>query len=238
MVDKKSTAISSMLLFSLVLILLYILRIRNDPTITTEWKNFYFALGMLGTFLASVGFVLMFVKGEPLLSKFSHLWSDDDRLLSKKMAVILILILSITSGIFMYVRNTILLPVPEAITQSISPSKEWFITSIVPAFLEDYVFFIVIPSMVYVFLRTLLKNDSTPLLVAVIIISSLAGALLFANFHADVYGNNIPYYTSALVFGMVISMIYLASGIFLPLAHIVHNTIAVFLLKYSIVVGI
>jgi|GEM_PF-6453865 len=238
MVDKKSISISSMLLFSLVLLLLYILRIRNDPSITSEWKSFYFSLGMLATFLASVSFVLMFIKGEPILSKFSHLWSDDERILPKKVAVALLVILSITSGVFMYVRNTILLPVPEAITQSIAPSKEWFVTSVIPAFFEDYVFFIVVPSMVYVFLKALIKSDSTSVITALILISSFSGALLFANFHADVYGNNIPYYTSALIFGMTISVIYLASGIFLPIAHLVHNTIAVFLLKYSIVVGI
>lgn len=132
------------------------------------------------------------------------------------------------------------LPIPVATTGlQLTDSSNAYLMSVIPGFLEDFAYLIILPQMVIIILTLLfnaiLKIDlrrSVPgsLLLSLLgcFIASLGYGIWlipgFTSSHA-IYGENIPAFLSAFIFGFMQSFIYQITGFFLPVAHILHNLI-------------
>jgi hypothetical protein len=131
---------------------------------------------------------------------------------------------------------------------SISNSERIMHQAIIPAFIEDYLFALVFPSIMLIIIGLLFKlffdiviteNKIvfTILLILVCSISSLGygGAVAgFATAHESVQGTNLGFYLYAWAFQTINALIMNLTGIFLPLAHFTNNA----LLAVSLSIGV
>ena len=124
---------------------------------------------------------------------------------------------------------------------SISGGEELFYSSIVPAVTEDPIFLIAVPALsamiILIIYEVVAGKPGIKIVTAAIIISMIIGGTVFASAHQVAYGQNQDAYLGAWVFGVGQTGVYMTTGIFLPVAHIVHNAMLTLGNLYGINIG-
>lgn len=238
MVEKKEVVVSTILMFILLIVSIYLFYFQTRTDVTPAYLSFYIPMGLFTIAIASMAFMFMFTDKEPWYSRFAFLWDDneDQRPLYKYGFWMSIGFMAFTAFTLLTTK-TLLYPIPAAFTSmAVSSTEGLFLTAIVPGLLEDFVYGIVAASLIAIVIGVMLKDlfDNKMVKLGVYAISAFSVAILFALMHHSVYQQNIPAFISAFIFMGGQSFIYLSGGKFFPGAHIVHNTLAVLALNYSI----
>lgn len=252
--QSKFNVIWSGIIFSIMLfILMQLLYLARKPEISKLFLDTYTPMAWFGVILSAILIIFNFLK-EPATAHLSPpATSDSYRLVQRTWVKFLIVF--ILSGVILLSVTTAkiqVLPIPHPfeVGFSISPITEVYLSSVIPGFLEDFMFFWILPQVIFNFVwllfLLLLKIDLRDnragffagMLIA-IIISSLGSAYLIPGFtvaHDQVYQFNIEAYISAFIFAFIQSLIYMMTGLFFPLAHILHN--ALFTLGFAVALSI
>lgn len=134
---------------------------------------------------------------------------------------------------------------------SISNGERLMHQALIPAFVEDYLFAIVFPSIMMIVFGLIFKlwfginiTDNkivfTILLIGACAFSSLGyGGVIagFASAHESVQGSDVGFYLFAWVFQTINSLIMQLTGLFMPLAHFTNNALLAVSLSIGVVIA-
>lgn len=143
-------------------------------------------------------------------------------------------------------------PVPMAFQEpmSVSPVENYVTSSIIPGFSEDLLFLASFPMILilfYALAKMLLgfggEMERVEFLVVAVVACLIASTGYsvwlvpgFTTSHIPAYGQVQNAYAGAWIFSTGQSMIYVTTGIFAPLPHILHNAIVTYQSLYMVVV--
>lgn len=170
-----------------------------------------------------------------------------------KTSVLIIALYTVFIAALSYSGNQIW-PVPSAFSNpmSMSPLENYITSSLIPGFSEDLLYLCVFP-MILILLYSLAKLlilggieiDRIEFMIVAFIACGIASTGYgiwvipgFTSSHVPAYGGAQLAYAGAWIFSFGQSLIYLITGIFAPLAHIIHNIIITNQQLYAVSVAI
>lgn len=145
--------------------------------------------------------------------------------------------------VFLSFSGTQIVPVPRASVEGfqIGASEQLYLSSVIPGILEDLVYNVGLPMTLLVIIALVAEfgfgiEIGTGSLVGFAVIAAIVAAIGynvwvvpgFASAHVPSYGVTNPGLFAAFFFSFGQSLVYILTGIFLPLAHILHNMIVFF----------
>jgi hypothetical protein len=170
--------------------------------------------------------------------------------ISLKMAVGIIAAFTLVVSMLTFAGNQIW-PVPMAFGDPMQMTvlENYISTSIIPGFSEDLLYLAAFPmilSLFYFIPKTLFFRDVGRM--EFIVVSVIACVIAstgymtwvipgFTSSHVPAYGNLQNAYSGAWIFSTGQSLIYLFTGVFAPVTHIIHNMIITYQSLYMVVVG-
>lgn len=131
-------------------------------------------------------------------------------------------------------------PVPRASVESfqITAQNEMYLSSVVPGVLEDLNYLVGLPMIFAVILLLMLEfgagiEPGAGVTIGVMVLAAFVASIGynvwvvpgFASAHVPSYGATNPALFGAFMFSFGQSLVYMVTGLFLPLAHIIHNAI-------------
>lgn len=203
-----------------------------QPGINPDFIKFYrdaFDLSMIGVLAGSIFLLYRDLKIGDILGI--------DRVMKVVIFVAFIVVISVST---IAGGQIIGLPTVSVEGFSFSNGEEIWLSSVYPAFGEDPIFlmylpifmlFLVVGSLEYIGVLKGTSEDRWKVMGIMMVISLLAatgiGPFLagFTSAHSQAYGENQGSYAGAAVFGFGQSMVYMVTGITLPIAHAIHNAI-------------
>lgn len=145
-----------------------------------------------------------------------------------------------------------ILPVPRASVAEfqLSPGTELYTSSIIPAFLEDWLILYVLPFMMFIALGLLIENVfqweiGRVLFITLGVLCCLTASVGyniwvvpgFVSQHVPAYGGQTEAYIGAWLFAFPQALVYFFTGWFLPVAHALHNFIVTYGSLYQVIGG-
>ncbi len=123
--------------------------------------------------------------------------------------------------------------VPDAVTTPLATviPNEVLTRAFIPALLEDFWYLYVFPGLIAMFMLAFYEfiwpGEEVGFLEysVAMVIATLAAAFNFTSAHFAAYGNQIDAFIGAFIFAWGQSLVYAFTGLFLPLAHFIHNYI-------------
>lgn len=207
-------------------------------SISRLYLYFYLTIAGLSISFASIGMLLAIIRetDEP---KFAFLADIAPyRILSQTKYIKWILVAVFAIMIFFSTAYVQVLPIPTPLAQAglqISPNQNTYLTVVPPALFEDFSMLIISCILIFaismVFKRVGINLYSNPLAFTAVagltsgIVSLGYGWFLpgFASSHLGTYGANYGLYLAAFIFMFTQLFIYQVTGIFMPIAHMLHN---------------
>lgn len=209
-----------------------------EANISESYADFYgyLALQGLALTLAMGAFGLWYFTYDPLgLSKVSKL-----------------LIVGVWTAMIAFVTlgGIQIVPVPKASIETFQLTKETelYTATIIPGILEDLNYLAGLPMIIglaiFLFLQRLGVEIGRSAFLGIGIVACLIAASGyniwvvpgFTSAHVPSYGGSQMAYFGAWFFGFGQALVYFITGIFLPLAHILHNFLIVYGQLYSVVI--
>lgn len=196
-----------------------------DPGIAEQYAMFYFNLGVMG--IVGGIFVTVYL-GRFILSNIVSIETG---------AKILVTVIWIGFFTFISIQaiagGNQVIGVPTEITTPLSVvvPNEILTRALIPAFLEDfwylYVFSGLIATLILFFYEFVFPGEEAGFLEysVVMVFATFLAALNFTSAHFAAYGNQIDAFIGAFIFGWGQALVYAFTGIFLPVAHFLHNYI-------------
>ena len=232
------TALEYMAVFLVALLLMaQIQGLSLEPDISSAYSDFYFRLSTMGV-ITLLG-----------MGAFGIYYFSNDEIWKLSAIHKIIIIVAWTAFIaFMTLGGNQMVGVPKAsATLQLTPETELWTSSVIPGFTEDLFYLAGLPMtfafIVFIAFDRLGWGIGTREFMAVSIIACLVAAtgyniwLIpgFTTAHIPAYGQTQLAYTGAFIFAAGQSLIYLITGWFIPIAHILHNLIITYGALYLVV---
>jgi hypothetical protein len=250
---KFNILYSGIIFVAMLITYIQLLTIQGNPEISEFYLTKYLWLGIFSVVVSFFSICFIWVK-EPLTAHIPALASSDEyRIIPWTwLKFVLMIIFSVTILLSVTTLKIQVIPVPHVTTTGylMSPITEMYYSSVIPALYEDFTFGLILPTLLFnilwlIFFLTLkidLRANKFIYLgsmLVILFISSVGYGLIipgFATAHIPVYQDNIEAYLSATVFMFAQSLIYAVTGLFFPLAHLIHNALFTlgFVVAYSI----
>lgn len=229
------------LLFGIIALFLISMNLSGlalEEHVSPKYIDFYQNLA----YIAMSGSVILVVF---MLSRENHI---GEILGIDRKTKVVIFVAFIIFIVFMTTGLGQILPVPKAsIGFQLNADTELYTSTVIPGFVEDYAFLIVLPMVLltiflYVTEKVFGIEPGRGLAILFIILSCLISSTGFniwvipgfTSAHVPAYGEVQGAYIGAWIFGFGQSMVYMFTGYFVPIAHMAHN----FLISYGNLYGI
>jgi len=244
---------SGVILILFIFFQLQLIVLKGNPEISQLYLNKYIPLGWFCIIVSAISLIFIWVR-EPLVAHIPALATTDSyrpvKLNWMKFIILGLFALSILFSVTTLKVQIMPVPHPIEVGYSVSPLTEAYYSSIIPGFYEDFTWGIILPTLIFNMIWLLLlfvikidvRSNMASFLAAMIIailISSIGYGLLipgFAAAHREAYQANITAYIAAFFFMFIQSIIYAITGLFFPIAHVIHN--ALFSLGFVIALSI
>ena len=245
---EKTTLIDIIVLVGAVFLLLQMQSLSAEVGVSPSYIEFYRALALIVVLMMTTSIVISFLNNKGLVPEWVSLgfiWSENASI--RPLALSRTVIRFVPHIVFIIVISMLLLtnivsifvPVPQVSTGiAMSAGKTIYLQSVIPGVLEDYAYLIVLPMVIFFFMGVILYRllgirptiaVNTVLIIIACLMASLGYSIWvipgFTSSHTKVYGELSPAYLSAFAFSFGQSLVYHVTGIFFPLAHIIHNFI-------------
>jgi hypothetical protein len=240
--SKFNIVWSGMILILFIFFQLQLIVLKGNPEISQFYLDKYIPLGWFCIIISAISLTFIWVK-EPLIAHLPSLATTDSYRPIKwnwlKFVIIGLFAISILFSVTTLKIQIMPIPHPIEVGYTVSPITEAYYSSIIPGFYEDFTWGIILPSIIFnvlwLIILLTLKIDARQsvasfigVMLIAILISSIGYGLLipgFATAHKTAYQENIQAYLSAFFFMFIQSFIYAITGLFLPIAHIIHNAL-------------
>lgn len=244
---------SGLILLLFIFFQLQLIVLKGNPEISQTYLDKYIPLGWFCIIISAISMMFIWVK-EPFIAHIPSLATTDSYRPIKwnwlKFVILGMFALTILFSVTTLKIQIMPIPHPIEVGYTVSPMAEAYYSSIIPGFYEDFTWGIILPTLIFNFLWLILlltlKVDARQsigsylgvMLIAILISSIGYGILIpgFATAHTVAYQENIQAYISAFIFMFIQALLYSITGLFLPIAHIIHN--ALFSLGYVIAFSI
>jgi len=252
--QSKFNIVWSGLIFLLFIFFqLQLITLKGNPEISEFYLAKYIPLGWFCIIVSAISLIFIWVK-EPLVAHIPALATTDSYRPVKwtwlKFLLLGLFALSILFSVTTLKIQILPVPHPIEIGFAVSPITEAYYSSVIPGFYEDFTWGIILPTllfnMLWLIFLLILKVDARQnmmlflgVMFLAILISSIGYGLLipgFATAHRAAYQENTQAYVAAFFFMFIQAIIYAITGLFLPIAHIIHN--ALFSLGFVIALSI
>jgi len=251
--NKFNTVWSGLILILFIFFQLQLIVLKGNPEISQLYLDKYIPLGWFCIIISAISLTFIWVK-EPFIAHIPSMATTDSYRPVKwtwlKFIVIGLFALTILFSVTTLKIQIMPIPHPIEVGFTVSPITEAYYSSVIPGFYEDFTWGIILPTLVFnvlwLILLLSLKIDVRQgigsylgvMLIAILISSIGYGILIpgFATAHKVAYQENIQAYISAFIFMFIQALIYSITGLFFPIAHIIHN--ALFSLGYVIALSI
>lgn len=235
-------AYSGIMLVVSAFVTLQLISLSAEEGISRAYLWFYIPLGLFCCLFAGLSLVFTIIKGDPETANIAFIAETSEaRPLSRNILArfgLIILFCVVIAGSITFAGMQFL-PVPQA-TQTgfqMTEAKSDYLISVVPGLFEDFAFLLFLPCLLVMLFcllsKWLLKMDpkqNVAFFLIVILFSCLLssagyGIWVVPGFTSShtIYGENVPAYIYAFVYGFTQSTLYQVTGIFLPIAHPLHN---------------
>ena len=233
------TLLEYMAIFLVALLLMaQIQGLSLEPNISSAYADFYFRLSMMGiiTLLGMGAFGIYYFSND-------EIW----KLSTTSKAIITVAWIVFIA--FMTLGGNQMVGVPKAsvATLQLTTETELWTSSVIPGFTEDLFYLAGLP-MTFAFLVFILfdrfgwgigtKEFMTVSVIACLIAATGYNIWLIPGFttaHIPAYGQTQLAYTGAFIFAAGQSLVYLITGWFIPIAHMLHNLIITYGALYLVV---
>jgi hypothetical protein len=240
--SKFNIVWSGMILILFIFFQLQLIVLKGNSEISQFYLDKYIPLGWFCIIVSAISLTFIWVK-EPLIAHLPSLATTDSYRPIKwnwlKFVIIGLFAISILFSVTTLKIQIMPIPHPIEVGYTVSPITEAYYSSIIPGFYEDFTWGIILPSLIFNVLWFLilltLKIDARQsiasfigVMLIAILISSIGYGLLIPGFstaHKTAYQENIQAYISAFFFMFIQSLIYAITGLFFPIAHIIHNAL-------------
>lgn len=240
--SKFNIVWSGMILILFIFFQLQLIVLKGNPEISQFYLDKYIPLGWFCIIVSAISLTFIWVR-EPLIAHLPSLATTDSYRPIKwnwlKFVIIGLFAISILFSVTTLKIQIMPIPHPIEVGYAVSPIAEAYYSSIIPGFYEDFTWGIILPSLIFnvlwLIILLTLKVDARQsiasfigVMLIAILISSIGYGLLipgFATAHKTAYQENIQAYLSAFFFMFIQSFIYAITGLFLPIAHIIHNAL-------------
>lgn len=215
-------------LYLVILFVLYLqlMQMSVDPMVDPKFSSFYIN-GMIGGML-----IISF------MGLFRWKFGDAFNLPNWAKGVWIIVFVLFISMMTLNTGQMIGVPDSMVLGASIPKESQIYNSAVFPAFGEDMTWLVGLPmGLTFVFLlisERLGFEVGWTLFLTLGITACLISAFVFTSAHQQAYQEQRVAYTGAFIFSAGQSITYLATGVFLPIAHFVHN----FLVKFNQMYGI
>lgn len=251
--NKFNTVWSGLILILFIFFQLQLIVLKGNPEISQIYLDKYIPLGWFCIIVSAISLTFIWVK-EPFIAHIPSLATTDSYRLIRwnwlKFVVLGLFALSILFSVTTLKIQIMPVPHPIEVGFTVSPITEAYYSSVIPGFYEDFTWGIILPTLIFnvlwLILLLTLKIDVRQsigsylgVMMVAILISSIGYGILipgFATAHKVAYQENIQAYLSAFIFMFIQALIYSITGLFLPIAHIIHN--ALFSLGFVIALSI
>lgn len=240
--NKFNIMWSGLILILFIFFQLQLITLQGNPEISQFFLDKYIPLGWFCIIVSAISLIFIWVR-EPLTAHIPALATTDSYRPIKWNWVkfVMIGLFAFTILLSVTTLKVQIMPIPHPIEVgfSVSPMTEAYYSSVIPGFYEDFTWGIILPSLIFNFLwlifflvfkmdvRASMLSFMGIMLIAILISSIGYGLLIpgFATAHTGAYQENMTAYLSAFFFMFIQSILYAITGLFLPIAHILHNAI-------------
>ncbi len=257
MAFKKGIETSAYLVYIalLTLIIIQLSWAGIISNLSPVYISFYKGLAMIGLAFSILYLLLDLVKDEPRELAIGSFF-DETPLKPLSLATPIVRFLPHLVFIFIIIFSSLsglqLVEIPQLAVEgqplAISTAETIWFQGIIPGFTESLVIFIFAQlAILFVWLVLSWLRGSplgagfrTVIAIVVILLIALGSGFLFpgaASGHAVTYGDNDPSYIGAVGFFFIEQMIFDQTGIFFPLAHILHNGLLIFNSVFALSIG-
>lgn len=233
---------SGLMLILFIFFQLQLIVLKGNPEISQIYLDKYIPLGWFCIIVCAISLMFIWVK-EPFIAHIPSMATTDSYRPIKwtwlKFLILGLFALSILFSVTTLKIQIMPIPHPIEVGYTVSPMTEAYYSSIIPGFYEDFTWGIILPTLIFNVLWLILllsvkvdvrQNIGSYLgvmLIAILISSIGYGILIpgFATAHKVAYQENIQAYISAFVFMFIQALLYSITGLFFPIAHIIHNAL-------------